>query len=232
MLAVEDVSVRFGPRWVLQGADLAVRSNEVVGLLGPSGSGKSTLLRVIAGLLPPDAGRVRWNGEDVTQLPTHRRRFGLVFQDHQLFPHRDVGANVGFGLAVAGRPKAEVRARVAELLELVGLKGFEHRAVGSLSGGEAQRVALARALAPRPRLLLLDEPLGALDRELHDRLAVELRALLKQVGIAGVHVTHDRGEAEMVADRVLTMDDLHARVRPSSGDGRFPESGGSGTTSR
>jgi thiamine transport system ATP-binding protein len=166
------------------------------------------LLRVIAGLLVPEAGRVRWDGQDLSRVPPHRRRFGLVFQDHQLFPHRDVGANVGFGLMVAGQPKDQVRVRVSELLDLVGLSGFERRRVTDLSGGEAQRVALARALAPEPRLLLLDEPLGALDRELHDRLAADLRTLLKEIGMAGVHVTHDREEAEIVADRVVSLDEL------------------------
>jgi thiamine transport system ATP-binding protein len=208
MLDVVGVRVRFGSRWVLDGVDLHVGPGEVVGLLGPSGSGKSTLLRVIAGLLVPEAGRVRWDGQDLSRVPPHRRRFGLVFQDHQLFPHRDVGANVGFGLMVAGQPKDQVRVRVSELLDLVGLSGFERRRVTELSGGEAQRVALARALAPEPRLLLLDEPLGALDRELHDRLAADLRTLLKEIGMAGVHVTHDREEAEIVADRVVSLDEL------------------------
>jgi len=211
MLSVNHVRVRFEDRWVLDGASLTVGSGEIVALLGPSGSGKSTLLRVIAGLLPPDEGRVLWDGDDITAVPAHRRRIGLVFQDHQLFPHRDVAGNVGFGPAVAGRPKAEIRERVAELLHLVGLDGFERRSVTSLSGGEAQRVALARALAPEPRLLLLDEPLGALDRDLHDRLAVDLRHLLQELGTAGLHVTHDRDEAAMVADRIVTVDELHGR---------------------
>ena len=197
-----------GGRAVLDGVDLAVATGEVVGLLGPSGSGKSTLLRVIAGLLPPDAGRVSWDGDDLTAVPTHRRRFGMVFQDQQLFPHRDVAANVGFGLRMARQPKEVVQARVAQLLELVGLAGFEHRAVTALSGGEAQRVALARALAPAPRLLLLDEPLAALDRDLHDRLALDLRDLLKRLRITAVHVTHDRDEARTVADRVVSLADL------------------------
>ena len=181
----------------------------MVALLGPSGSGKSTLLRVIAGLLVPDRGRVAWDGVDLRTVPTHRRRFGLVFQDDQLFPHRDVAAQrrLRAGRAPAGR-QAEIRGRVAELLDLVGLPGFERRGVASLSGGEAKRVALARALAPSPRLLLLDEPLGALDRELHDRLALDLRRLLKDVGIAGLHVTHDREEADAVADRVVTLEQL------------------------
>jgi thiamine transport system ATP-binding protein len=208
MLEVQGVRLRYGARWVLDGVDLMVATGQVVALLGPSGSGKTTLLRVIAGLLAPDDGRILWDGEDVTAVPTHLRRFGLVFQDQQLFPHRDVAANVGFGLRMAGRPKTEIRVRVSELLELVGLAGFDGRAVAALSGGEAQRVALARALAPEPRLLLLDEPLGSLDRELHDRLAVDLRRLLKQVGITGLHVTHDRDEASTIADRVVTMDEL------------------------
>jgi len=208
MLEVDGVTVRFGDRVVLDEIGLAVGAGEVVGLLGPSGSGKSTLLRVIAGLLVPDRGRVAWDGDNLRTVPTHRRRFGLVFQDHQLFPHRDVAGNVGFGLSVAGRPQAEIRRRVTELLDLVGLPGFERRGVASLSGGEAQRVALARALAPSPRLLLLDEPLGALDRELHDRLALDLRRLLKEVGIAGLHVTHDPEEADAVADRVVSLEQL------------------------
>ena len=148
MLSVDHVRVRFEDRWVLDGASLTVGPGEIVALLGPSGSGKSTLLRVIAGLLPPDGGRVLWDGEDITAVPAHRRRIGLVFQDHQLFPHRDVAGNVGFGPAVAGRPKAEIRERVGELLHLVGLDGFERRGVASLSGGEAQRRAGPR---PRPR---------------------------------------------------------------------------------
>jgi thiamine transport system ATP-binding protein len=208
VLEVDGVTVRFGDRVVLDEIGLTVGAGEVVGLLGPSGSGKSTLLRVIAGLLVPDRGRVAWDGEDLRTVPTHRRRFGLVFQDHQLFPHRDVAGNVGFGLSVAGRPQAEIRRRVTELLDLVGLPGFERRGVASLSGGEAQRVALARALAPSPRLLLLDEPLAALDRELHDRLALDLRRLLKEVGIAGLHVTHDPEEAGTVADRVVSLEQL------------------------
>jgi len=208
VLEVDGVTVRFGERVVLDQVGLTVGAGEVVGLLGPSGSGKSTLLRVIAGLLVPDRGRVAWDGEDLRTVPTHRRRFGLVFQDHQLFPHRDVARNVGFGLSVSGKPQAEIRRRVTELLDLVGLPGFERRGVASLSGGEAQRVALARALAPSPRLLLLDEPLGALDRELHDRLALDLRRLLKELGIAGLHVTHDRDEAGTVADRVVSLEQL------------------------
>jgi thiamine transport system ATP-binding protein len=204
-LAVRDVTVRFGDTTVLDRTSLDVASGEVVALLGPSGSGKSTLLRVVAGLLRPDAGAVLLDGADVSDVPTHRRGVGMVFQDEQLFPHRDVGDNVAFGLRMAGVERAERERRVSELLELVGLAGFERRSVVDLSGGEAKRVALARSLAPTPRVLLLDEPLTGLDRELHDRLAVEVAAILRRVGSTAVWVTHDRAEADAVADRVVTL---------------------------
>jgi thiamine transport system ATP-binding protein len=205
MLSVKGVTVRFDGRAVLDRLDLDVSDGEIVAVQGASGSGKSTLLRVIAGLLPPDAGQVFWDGTDLTRVPAHARGFGLMFQDNQLFPHRDVGQNVAFGLRMQRRPRAEIDQRVDELLTLVGLPGYQRRRVTNLSGGEAQRVALARSLAPEPRLLLLDEPLGALDRELHDRLALEVRDLLKGVGIAAIHVTHDPEEAAVIADRVVEL---------------------------
>jgi thiamine transport system ATP-binding protein len=205
MLDVSDVLVRFDGRAVLDDVSLHVATGEIVALLGPSGCGKSTLLRVIAGLHVPDAGRVAWNGEDLTGVPPHRRGIGLVFQDLQLFPHKDVGANVAFGLRMQGVEKQERRERVGRLLDLVGLPGYEDRRTGTLSGGEAQRVALARSLAPEPRLLLLDEPLGALDRDLHDRLAVDVRALLQRVGITAIHVTHDEAEARTIGDRLVVL---------------------------
>ena len=207
-LDVDAVSVRFGERQVLDRVGLEVRPGEVVALLGPSGCGKSTLLQVIAGLLTPDGGRVGWAGQDLTAVAAHRRGFGLVFQDALLFPHLDVAGNVGYGLRVAGAGRAQASTRVAQLLELVELAGYGGRAVATLSGGEAQRVALARALAPAPRLLLLDEPFGALDRELRDRLAVDVRALLHRLGTPAVHVTHDLAEAELLGDRVVHLTDL------------------------
>jgi thiamine transport system ATP-binding protein len=204
MLEVRGVVVVFGDRTVLDHVDLDVSDGEVVALQGPSGAGKSTLLRVIAGLLVPQAGTVRLGGVDITELPPHRRGIGMVFQDEQLFPHRDVGQNVEFGLRMQHRPKAERAARVAELLELVGLPGVERRSVTSLSGGEAKRVALARSLAPAPPVLLLDEPLTGLDRELHDRLADDLARVLRATGTSALMVTHNAAEAARVADRIVS----------------------------
>jgi thiamine transport system ATP-binding protein len=205
-LEIEQVRVRFGSTTAVDDVTLAVRPGEVVALLGPSGCGKSTLLRVVAGLERPGAGRVSWDGRDLARVPVHRRGFGLMFQDGQLFAHRTVAGNVAFGLRMAGATRAEQAARVAELLDLVGLPGTGSRAVSTLSGGEQQRVALARALAPAPRLLLLDEPLSALDRSLRERLTGDLAGILRRTGTTAVHVTHDHDEAFAVADRVAVMD--------------------------
>ncbi|MFJ6505776.1 ABC transporter ATP-binding protein [Streptomyces sp. NPDC091879] len=207
LLSLRGATVRFGGRAVLDAVDLDVAEHEIVCVLGPSGSGKSTLLRTVAGLQPLDAGSVTLDGRDQAAVPAHRRGVGLMFQDHQLFPQRDVGGNVAFGLRMHGAPKAEQAERVAELLDLVGLPGARNRAVASLSGGEQQRVALARALAPRPRLLMLDEPLGQLDRSLRERLVVELRGLFGELGTTVLAVTHDQGEAFALADRVVVMRD-------------------------
>jgi thiamine transport system ATP-binding protein len=208
-LEVRDVSVRYGGAAGVTAVDrvsLTVAPGEVVALLGPSGCGKSSLLRAVAGLEPLSDGHVTYDGEDLAGVPVHRRRFGLMFQEGQLFPHRDVGRNVAYGLEIQELSRADREARVAALLDLVGLSGYERRAVPTLSGGEQQRVALARALAPRPRLLLLDEPLSALDRQLRERLASEVRAALVETGTTAVFVTHDHAEASAVADRIGVMD--------------------------
>ncbi len=210
MLSVEDVELAYDGEAALAGLSLEVGDGEIVALLGPSGCGKTSLLRVVAGLTPPDAGRVLLDGRDLAEVPTHQRGIGLMFQDYALFPHRDVAANVAFGLRMRGDRPAARQARVAEVLGLVGLSGFEDRAVGTLSGGERQRVALARALAPSPALLMLDEPLGALDRTLRDRLVLELSALFAELSLGVMYVTHDQAEALALADRVVVMD--HGRV--------------------
>lgn len=207
LLSLEDATVRFGGRAVLDEVGLDVAEHEIVCVLGPSGSGKSTLLRVVAGLQSLDAGRVLLDGRDQAGVPAHRRGVGLMFQDHQLFPQRDVGGNVAFGLRMHGVSRPQQEERVGELLDLVGLPGAARRAVAALSGGEQQRVALARALAPRPRLLMLDEPLGQLDRSLRERLVVELRELFGRLGTTVLAVTHDQGEAFALADRVVVMRD-------------------------
>ena len=191
--AVDDVSFDIAP-------------GEVLALLGPSGCGKSSLLRAVAGLEPSAAGTITWDGIDLAGVPVHRRGFGLMFQDGQLFPHRDVAGNVEFGLRMARLDRGSRAARVRELLGVVGLAGYEHRSVATLSGGEQQRVALARSLAPSPRLLLLDEPLSALDRALRERLADVLRAALTATGTTALLVTHDHDEAFAVAERVAVMD--------------------------
>ena len=193
---------------VLDGVSLSVRAWEVVALLGPSGSGKSTLLRVIAGIIAPDGGRVFVHGVDVTERPTHLRGVGMVFQDNQLFPHMSVHENVAFGPRMSGATRAERSERATRWLRRVGLAGFEDRRVTDLSGGEAKRVALARSLAAEPSVVLLDEPLTGLDRELHDRLADDLGTLLRDAHVTTLLVTHDRDEAASIADRTVQLADL------------------------
>lgn len=215
MLTIEAASVRFGPVTAVGGVDLTVPDGQVLVLLGPSGCGKSTLLRAVAGLEPLTGGRICWDGRELTGVPVHRRRFGLMFQDGVLFPHRTVAGNVGYGLAGGARWTGSTAAarhgRVAELLDLVGLSGYGGRRVDTLSGGQAQRVALARALAPEPRLLLLDEPLAALDRSLRERLLEDLRGVLRVTGTTALFVTHDQGEAFAVGDQVALMNE--GRIR-------------------
>lgn len=208
VLDVRDVSVDFGGPPVLDRVSIEVERGEIVALLGPSGSGKSTLLRVIAGLLDAAAGSVAIDGTDVTGIPTHRRSVGMVFQDEQLFPHLSVRDNVAFGLKMAGVAAEERRDRAERLLETVGLATFGDRNVRDLSGGEAKRVAVARSLAPSPKVLLLDEPLTGLDRELHDQLAVDVGRILRDASTTAVWVTHDVDEARATAHRIVHIDDL------------------------
>lgn len=205
MLRLRGLSKQYGKTTALAAVDLEVAAGETVAVLGPSGSGKSTLLRVIAGLERPDAGSVLWEEADITGLPAHARQFGLMFQDYALFPHRDVAGNVGFGLRMAGWSQGEIGRRVTEVLELVGLSDMGRRRINQLSGGEAQRVALARTLAPGPRLVMLDEPLGSLDRSLRERLIVELGEIFDRVESTVLYVTHDQEEAFTIADRVAVM---------------------------
>ncbi|MBN2177367.1 MAG: ABC transporter ATP-binding protein [Demequinaceae bacterium] len=212
-LEVRDLSVRYPgtpPIVAVDGVDLAVDKGEILGLLGPSGSGKSSLLAAIVGIVPLASGSVLWDGEDVTQTPVHERGFGLVFQDGQLFPHRTVAGNIAFGLEMQGLDRGDREERVGDALALVGLEGYGPRRIDELSGGERQRVALARSLAPRPRLMLLDEPLSSLDRDLRDRLAIELRDILVSTGSTAIVVTHDHDEAGMICSRIVQMS--HGRL--------------------
>lgn len=198
----------------LHEVDLEIADGEFVALVGPSGSGKTTLLRTVAGFITPTTGTVHIGDAEVASpgraLPPEERRLGMVFQQHAIWPHMSVGDNVGYPLKIARKPRAELSARVDEVLELVGLAGFADREPATLSGGQRQRVALARALAPTPRVLLLDEALSALDEPLRDQLRVELKALTLRMGLTVLHVTHDRDEALALADRIAVLD--HGRI--------------------
>jgi len=196
----------YGEVVAVERIDLDVRHGEFFTMLGPSGSGKTTCLRMIAGFERPDLGRIELGGEDVTGLPPHERDVNTVFQDYALFPHMSVGQNVEYGLKVKRHPAAQRRERVVEALSLVRLEGFEKRRPNQLSGGQRQRVALARALVNRPRVLLLDEPLGALDLKLRQQLQVELKRIQGEVGITFIYVTHDQDEALSMSDRIAVMD--------------------------
>jgi spermidine/putrescine transport system ATP-binding protein len=207
MLEVHHIFKTYEGKPLLKDISFKVDTGETICLLGASGSGKSTLLRIIAGLEDPDSGFVSFNAVDLTSIPPHLRDFGLVFQDYALFPHLNVKENVAFGLKMRHLPQGEITERVAKSLGTVNLGGFENRQVTDLSGGEQQRVALARALAIRPRLLMFDEPLGALDRTLREDLLNELRTILHQTNIPAIYVTHDQEEAFTIADRVLILHD-------------------------
>lgn len=204
-LHVQSISKKFGSTQAVDHVSFEVKEAEVVAILGPSGCGKSTLLNLIAGLDKPDEGQIQWNHSALENVPVYQRGFGLMFQDFALFPHYNVFDNIAFGLKMANLPKDQIFKRVEEVLELVGLPGFEKRDVNTLSGGESQRVALARALAPHPNLLMLDEPLGSLDRNLRERLVFDLRNILQKSHQTAIYVTHDQEEAFVIADRVIIM---------------------------
>ncbi|KUP94973.1 ABC transporter ATP-binding protein [Tritonibacter horizontis] len=206
-LTLRNIAKTFpGGTTALRPTDLEIAKGEILSLLGPSGCGKSTLLRIIAGLETPDPGAsIIFDGEDVTQQSVERRKIGMVFQSYALFPNMSVRGNIGYGLKMQKLPKAEIAARVAEVIDLCRLGHYADRAITALSGGQRQRVALARAMAPRPRVLLLDEPLSALDAALRGQLRDELALLLRQFGITAIFVTHDQDEAMAIADRVAVM---------------------------
>jgi ABC-type Fe3+/spermidine/putrescine transport system ATPase subunit len=209
-LEIRDIHKSFAHQIVLNGISFQQAPGEILALLGPSGSGKTTLLEIIAGLLEPDQGDCLWDGRSLLGIPPHQRSFGLMFQEYVLFPHKNVFNNVAFGLRMAGEKPEISSARVSETLKLVGLDGFENRDISTLSGGEQQRVALARSLAPEPKLVMLDEPLGALDRTIRKRLVGDLRQILKEARQTALYVTHDQEEAFRVSDRVVILGDGRA----------------------
>jgi ABC-type Fe3+/spermidine/putrescine transport system ATPase subunit len=204
-LRLVNIRKSFGRTSAVRGVSFEVEQSEIVALLGPSGCGKSTILAIIAGLEAPDQGDVLWDDQSLASTPPHQRNFGLMFQDFALFPHMNVADNIAFGLRMNRSDKTEIEQRVQATLDLVGLPGFEKRDVNTLSGGEQQRVALARSLAPSPRLLMLDEPLGSLDRNLRERLVVELGQILRHTRQTAIYVTHDQEEAFALADRIVVM---------------------------
>ncbi|MDP1732485.1 MAG: ABC transporter ATP-binding protein [Devosia sp.] len=204
-LSIEKIVKSFGGNTVVHGVDLGFGKGEFISLLGPSGCGKTTILRMIAGFERPTAGRIVVEGKDITHLSPNQRKIGMVFQAYALFPNMNVADNIGFGLKVAGIPRDKARARVAEMLALIGLSGFEKRFPFELSGGQQQRVALARALAPRPRMLLLDEPLSALDAKIRVSLREQIRAIQRELGITTIFVTHDQEEALSISDRIVVL---------------------------
>ena len=206
ILKLENITKSFDDLTVLKHISLEVEKGEFITFLGPSGCGKTTTLRIISGLLEPDSGSVILHGQDVTALPPEKRNVNTVFQSYALFPHMTVEANVGYGLKLKKVPKAEISKRVSEILELVQLAGFEKRTPDELSGGQQQRVAIARALANGPEVLLLDEPLGALDLQLRRQMQLELKRLQKKLGITFIYITHDQEEAINMSDRIVVMD--------------------------
>ena len=204
-LKVDSLVKSFGSNTVVKGVSFAFAKGEFISLLGPSGCGKTTILRMIAGFEQPTSGTILVDGQDITTLKPNERQLGMVFQAYALFPNLNVGDNIGFGLKIAGMPAEQRRARVEEMLKLIGLPGFEKRFPYEMSGGQQQRVALARAIAPRPRMLLLDEPLSALDAKIRVSLREEIRAIQLELGITTVFVTHDQEEALSISDRIVVM---------------------------
>ena len=207
LIHLENVSAGYNGAPVLKDLNLYILRREFITLLGPSGCGKTTTLRIIAGFLEPDGGRVLFEGRDIRGMPPHKRPVNTIFQCYALFPHLNVWKNVAFGLKLQGLPRAEIKSRVAEMLKLVNLTGFEKRTVASLSGGQQQRVAIARALAVKPHVLLLDEPLGALDLKLRRDMQAELKNIQRQMGITFIYVTHDQEEALSMSDTIVVMDE-------------------------
>jgi len=206
MLELKGITKSYTPgNPVLRDINLSVAAGDIVCLLGPSGCGKTTLLRVVAGLEKLDSGAIFFDQVNLAPVEIHKRNFGFMFQEYALFPHKSVGQNVAFGLRMADWPAAEIKPRVAEMLDLVDLQGYAERTIFELSGGERQRVALARSLAPNPRLLMLDEPLGSLDRSLREELMTELRIILKEIGVTALYVTHDQEEAFAIADQIVLL---------------------------
>jgi len=205
ILDIKNLSSSYEGRGFLKNITFNLKQGEILCLLGPSGSGKTTLLRLIAGLEREDTGIISFNNMDIQSIPPHKRNFGMMFQDYALFPHKNVYENVAFGLVMKKWTDKAIEKKVSEILEVVGLDSFGHRTIDELSGGEQQRVALARSLAPEPQLLLLDEPLGSLDRTLRDRLSGEIRSILKSLGVTALFVTHDQAEAFTVADKIAIL---------------------------
>ena len=207
LIELRKIKKSFGDHEVLSGIDLYIRENEFITLLGPSGCGKTTTLRLIGGFDRPDSGDVLFDGRRINDIPPHRRHINTVFQRYALFPHLNVFENVAFGLRIQKQPKEKIKDRVTRMLKLVDLKGFQSRHIESLSGGQQQRVAIARALVNQPRVLLLDEPLGALDMKLRREMQIELKNMQRQVGITFIYVTHDQEEALTMSDTVVVMND-------------------------
>jgi spermidine/putrescine transport system ATP-binding protein len=206
IISLKDIAVSFDGEPVLKGFNLSIGDGEFVTLLGPSGCGKTTTLRIIGGFVRPDSGDVFFNGKRITALPPHKREVNTIFQKYALFPHLNVYDNVAFGMRVHGKSERAIRQKVGKMLDMVDLRGFEYRNVNQLSGGQQQRVAIARALANEPKVLLLDEPLGALDLKLRKDMQVELKKIQKQTGITFLFVTHDQEEALSMSDEVVVMD--------------------------